>query len=152
MVFRKTKNIRMVRIPKLTVNPAKPPPPLPAPTPIASISFGSMKPPKRPSPPSRTDSSSSATQRQTKIVKFSLPVERLRKFTHSPPLPSPTIHAPPSALSHAQSPTVGGPPKVRVPLPSSRVPLPNVVPAEPLKRPSLTLKLSYGGSKKPSSS
>jgi hypothetical protein len=103
---------------------------LPAAAPHAQESpAGLMRPPKRPSPPDRTNSPSS--ERPSKMIKLTLQPWQLQKFPPGPvqaSRPSPALpqNSPAPQLTSAPS-----APKMRIPLPSSavRTPLPDSVPS-----------------------
>jgi type VI secretion system secreted protein VgrG len=143
MVFKKTNKFREKRIaPKFSFAQQQQAPP--APTPHTQESPASlMRPPKRPSPPERTDSSSS--ERPTKIIKLRLEPWQLQKFPPGPVQPPRPSPAPPQTSPAPQS--AGGPsaPRMRIPLPSSaaRTPLPNSVPTAAPAPPPLVKKNSF---------
>lgn len=144
--FKRRNKIRVKSLPKLVLLAQQPVGP-PAPLHTKEAAINPMKPPKRPLPPDRTESSSS--ERPSKMIRLSLPSWRLQKY---PSGPTP-VSRPPSVAALAspapQSIIVVQAPKIRVPLPTSamRTPLPDIVPASastaPPKAPTLKLKFNF---------
>lgn len=143
MVFKKTNKFREGKMsPKLFFGQQQAA--LPAPTPHAQESPASlMRPPKRPSPPDRTDSSSS--ERPTKMIKLSLQPWRLQQFPPGPVQASRRSSTVPQTLPAPQSTSAPSAPKMRIPLPSSavRTPLPDSVPSAAPAPPPLIKRNSF---------
>ena len=104
---------------------------------------GLMRPPKRPSPTDRTDSSSS--ERPSKIIKLNLQPWRLQKFPPGPVQASRPSSALPQTSPAPTSTSASLAPKIRIPLPSSavRTPLPDSVPTAAPAPPPLVKKNSF---------
>jgi hypothetical protein len=142
MVFKKTNKFREKKMPpKLLLGQQQAA--LPASAPHAQESpAGLMKPPKRPSPPDRTDSSSS--ERPSKIIKLSLQPWRLQQYPPGPVQASRPSLVLPQTSTAPQS-AIASAPKMRIPLPSSavRTPLPDSAPSAATAPPPLVKKNSF---------
>lgn len=143
MVFKKINRFREKKMPpKLLLSQQQAALPAAAPHTQESPS-GLMRPPKRPSPLDRTDSSSS--ERPTKMIKLNLQPWRLQKFPPGPVRASRPSSALPQTSPAPQSTGASSAPKMRIPLPSSavRTPLPDSVPSTAPAPPPLVKKNSF---------
>jgi len=143
MVFKKTNKFREKKMPPRLFS-GQQQAALPASAPHAQDSpAGLMRPPKRPSPPDRTDSSSS--ERPSKIIKLSLQSWRLQQYPPGPVQASRPSLTLPQTSPALQSTMASSAPKMRIPLPSSavRTPLPDSAPSAVPAPPPLVKKNSF---------